>query len=59
MVSAIVATLAGIFAVAYSIRLVHGVFLMVLLVKMYPIKKPMNPHLVCVHLQLYWRFYVF
>lgn len=59
LVSAIVATLAGIFAVAYSIRLVHGVFFDGPIGKMYRIKKRTSLHLACAHPRLYWRFYVF
>jgi multicomponent K+:H+ antiporter subunit A len=43
VISAIVATLAGIFAVSYSIRLVHGVFFDGSLVNKFRIKMHMNP----------------
>ena len=56
--ASIIATLAGIFAVSYSIRLVHGVFL-ITVGKQVPNKMPMSHLSACEH-QLYClRHYVF
>ncbi len=57
--SAIVATLAGIFAVAYSVRLVHGVFFDGPLGKQVPNKDAHEPPFGMRAPPLYWRFCVF